>query len=244
MRIEMLYPEVANLHGDNVNITYLSQCRPDAEIVRTTLTDTPVFVTGDVDLLYLGPMPESVQLKVIARLRPYASRLSELIDAGTCCLFTHNAFEVLGEALQTPDGAAIEGLGIFPLRTTLHLLDRYSGKVTGVAEGNRIVGYKAQFSSVEAADSLPGFLTADRGIGRNRSTAIEGVRRNNFIGTSLLGPLLITNPGFTKALLRLMDPDAEPVLAHEDLVNQAYEARLADFEDPKRWHPWERPTAG
>ena len=240
MKIEMLFPEVANLHGDNHNIVYLGQCRPDATIIRTALTDSPTFATAPVDLIYLGPMPESAQPKVVARLLPHRERIAELIESGTVFLFTHNAFETLGETLQTWDGGEIAGLGLFPLRSHFNPFERYAAKVLGQAEGTTIVGYKAQFSFVDADDALPGFLVAERGIGRTRSTRVEGVRRHNFIGTSLIGPLLINNPLFTKALLHLIDPDSEPVLAHEDLALAAYEARLADFRDPKRWHPIER----
>jgi CobQ-like glutamine amidotransferase family enzyme len=240
----MLYPEVANLHGDNHNIVYLGQCRPDAEIIRTALTATPAFVDSAVDLIYLGPSPESAQVKALARLAPYRERIRELIEEGTAFLFTHNALEILGETLQTADGSEVAGLGLFPLRTRLEMLNRYSGKVLGRAglggDPVQIVGYKTQFSFVEAAEDLPGFLTAERGIGRNRQTRVEGVRQGNFIGTSLVGPLLINNPEFTKQLLAVLDPDTEPTLAHEDLIMSAYQARLADFTDPKRWHPWEQ----
>lgn len=245
MRIEMLYPEVANLHGDNHNIVYLSQCRRDAEIIRTSLTETPAFVTSSVDLIYLGPSPESGQLKALTHLSPYKCRISELIESGTTFLFTHNAMEILGESLQSPDGTTIPGLGIFPIHTRIEMLNRYFGKVFGNTDlGNgpiQIVGYKTQFSMVDAPDSLPSFLVADRGIGRNRTTTLEGVRRNNFFGTSLVGPLLINNPLFTKALLVLLDPNTEPVLAHEELALAAYQARLSDFTDHHRWHRWEKP---
>ncbi len=70
--------------------------------------------------------------------------------------------------------------------------------------------------------------------------ATEGVRRNNFIGTSLIGPLLVVNPHFTRGLLARLDPDSEPTLAHEELALAAYDARLADFRDDRRWHPFER----
>jgi CobQ-like glutamine amidotransferase family enzyme len=112
--------------------------------------------------------------------------------------------------------------------------------VPEVAVDAPVVGYKSQFSMVTASDDVPGFLTADRGIGRNTTTAVEGVRRNNFIGTSLIGPLLVMNPHFTRALLGRLDPDSEPVLAHERLAVQAYEARLTDFGDDRRWHSFER----
>jgi lipid II isoglutaminyl synthase (glutamine-hydrolysing) len=245
LSIEMLYPEIANLHGDNANIDYLAQCRPDARIVRTGLTETPAFVSGDVDLVYLGAMTEHGQLKAIERLRPHRDRIEALIEAGTVFLFTHNALEVLGSRIRNDEmGYDVPGIGIFDLESTVRMFGRYNGKVMGsVAEapGHPVLGYKSQFSMVTGDE--PGFLTADRGIGRNTGTAIEGVRRRNFMGTSLIGPLLVVNPHFTRGLLGLLDPHTEPVLAHEKLATAAYEARLAGFADDRRWHPFERVAA-
>lgn len=241
--IEMLFPEIANLHGDNANIGYLAQCRPDARIVRTGLTDAPAFVSEKVDLVYLGPMTEQGQLKAIARLLPHRERLEQLIESGTAFLFTHNALEVLGTRIRNDEmGYDEAGLGIFELEATLSMFGRYSGKVMGSVPEvpHPIVGYKSQFSMVTAPDALPGFFTADRGIGRNRSTEVEGVRRNNFVGTSLIGPILIDNPHLTRALLMQLDPNTEPVLAHEQLALAAYDARLADFREDRRWHSFER----
>jgi lipid II isoglutaminyl synthase (glutamine-hydrolysing) len=248
LTIEMLFPEIGNLHGDNFNITYLAQCRPDARVIRTSLTDTPAFSSGHVDLVYLGPLTEQGQLKAIERLAPHKARIEALIEAGTTFLFTHNALEVLGTRIRNDAmGYDVPGVGIFELESTLSMFDRYNGKVMGtlevVAAEHPVLGYKSQFSMVTGDTSIPGFLTADRGIGRNRSTAIEGVRRNNFLGTSLIGPLLVVNPHFARALLAQLDRDTEPKLAHQDFALAAYDARLADFEDDRRWHPFERVQA-
>jgi CobQ-like glutamine amidotransferase family enzyme len=245
LTIEMLYPEIANLHGDNANVEYLAQCLPDARIIRTALTDTPAFVSGQVDLVYLGALTEHGQLKTVERLRPHRERIEALIEAGTFFLFTHNAFEVLGSRIRNTDmDYDVPGVGIFELESTLAMFGRYNGKVQGTVAGpgaeHPVLGYKSQFSMITAAESIPGFLVADRGIGRNTTTAIEGVRRNNFLGTSLLGPLLIINPHFTRSLLAQLDPDSEPTLAHESLALAAYDARLRDFGDNRRWHPFER----
>lgn len=243
--VEALFPEVGNLHGDLANLTYLRQCRPDARLTSTALTETPAFVSGRVDLVYLGPLTETGQLKAVERLRPHRARIEELIEAGTLFLFTHNAMEVLGTRLRNDDmGYDEPGVGVFELESRIDMFGRYSGKVMGLlpelGAAHPIVGYKSQFSMVTAEPNLPGFVTADLGIGRNRSTRVEGVRRKNFIGTSLLGPLLVTNPAFTRHLLTQLDPDSEPRLAHTQLATRAYETRLADFRDPRRWHDFER----
>ncbi|MFT4123954.1 MAG: hypothetical protein QM635_08990 [Microbacteriaceae bacterium] len=244
LTIEMLFPEIANLHGDGANIHYLAQCRPDARIIRTALTDTPAFVAGAVDLIYLGPLTERGQLAAVERLRPHRDRIEALIEAGVSFLFTHNALEVLGERIRNDDmGYDVPGVGVFPLEARLSMFGRYSGKVLGTAPEageHPVVGYKSQFSMVDAPPELPGFLTAERGIGRCATTAIEGVRRVNFIGTSLIGPLLVLNPHLSRGLLSRLDPDSEPVIAHEELAIAAYRARLAGFGEARRWHPFER----
>ena len=245
LTIEMLFPEIANLHGDNFNITYLAQCRPDARIVRTSLTDTPAFATEAVDLVYLGPLTEKGQLAAIERLRPHRDRIEELIESGTHFLFTHNALEVLGQRIRNDEmGYDVAGVGVFELESTLSMFGRYSGKVMGSVPGlaTPVVGYKSQFSMVRAATSIAPFITAERGIGRNRGTALEGVRLNNFIGTSLIGPILVNNPHFTRDLLARLDPNSEPVLAHESFALAAYESRLEGFRDDRRWHAHERVT--
>lgn len=245
LTIELLYPEIANLHGDHANMDYLAQCRPDATLVRTGLTDAPAFASQKVDLVYLGPLTEDGQRKAIERLRPHRERLEALIEAGTVFLFTHNAVEVLGARIRNAEmDYDVAGVGIFDIESEVHMFGRYSGKVMGVlpalGDAHPVIGYKSQFSMLSDPVSLSGFLTADRGIGRNRGTAVEGVRVGNFIGTSLIGPLLVNNPHFTKHVLSLIDPDSEPSLAHEELAIASYEKRLEHFREPRRWHQHER----
>ena len=68
MKIEVLFPEFCNLYGDIYNIKYLKKCMPDAEIIETALEQVPTFFNEDVNLIYLGPMTEKTQEKVIAKL--------------------------------------------------------------------------------------------------------------------------------------------------------------------------------
>lgn len=162
LTIEALFPEIANLHGDNANVTYLSQCRPDARVIRTALTDTPEFVTGDVDLVYLGPLTEEGQLKAIERLRPHRDRIEALIESGTTFLFTHNALEVLGSRIRNDDMKYdVQAVGLFELESTLRMFGRYNGKVVGLVDeagpAHPVVGYKSQFSMVEVAEPIEGF---------------------------------------------------------------------------------------
>ena len=53
MKIEVLFPEFANLFGDCWNWKYLSRCMPEAELIETGYNDEPRFASEKVDMLSL-----------------------------------------------------------------------------------------------------------------------------------------------------------------------------------------------
>ena len=59
---------------------------------------------------------------------------------------------------------------------------------------------------------------------------VEGVKRNNFFGTYLLGPFLISNPLFTKELMKKLGVE-NPVLPFEEDIMEAYNVRLEELND-------------
>ena len=87
MQIEVLYPQQCNLFGDSGNIRYLKKCLPDAEFIETALNDTPAFVTGSPDMIYMGACSESNQERIIRCLSPYKNELRAAIERGTVLLF-------------------------------------------------------------------------------------------------------------------------------------------------------------
>ena len=104
MKIEVLYPEIANLYGDLENIDYLKKSYPEIEISKTHLNDEPLFVSEKPDLVYMGTMTESAQLLVIEKLRAYKDALRARIDDGTLFLITGNALEIFGKSIKDKDG--------------------------------------------------------------------------------------------------------------------------------------------
>lgn len=110
MRIEVLFPEFCNVFGETGNIRYLKMCLPNAEFIETGVNEKPAFVSENVDLIYMGPMTERAQEKIIKRLLPYKNKIEELIEKGVCFLFTGNALEILGKYIEDEDGRKIEAL--------------------------------------------------------------------------------------------------------------------------------------
>ena len=231
MIIEVLYPEIANLYGDLYNAEYLARSC-GAEIVGTKLTEKPRFISERVDLLYLGGTTERGQEIVRDALRPYVEDIKKRTAEGGVTLVTGNAIEIFGEYIEEENGNRLEMLGLYPIRSERHMLNRYNALYLGELDGMRIVGFKGQFGH-SYGDNGAGLFTTLRGAGLNPETKAEGIRDNNLMMTYLLGPLLVLNPPFTKYLLRLLGVQS-PSLACEKTALEVYERRLRDFSEPGR----------
>lgn len=229
MKFEMLFPEVANLFGDPFNIRYLAESVPGSEVIKTGLNDTPRFMTEDIDLIYMGPMPEYAQELAARRLMPCRERIVELIDRGTVFLITGNALELFGKAIVNEDGTETECLGIFGTAAKRKMMKRYNGLFLGSFENMKITGFKTQFSHSYGENS-EGLFKCIRGDGLAPGAEYEGFRRKNFFATYLIGPLLVLNPDFAGYLMGLLGAEGEP--AFKDAADKAYRERLAEFERP------------
>lgn len=230
MKIEILFPCCCNLFGDLSNMDYLRKCLPQAQFVETPITEEPLFVREDVDMVYLGPMTERCQERVLECLRPYRERICDLINGDTVFLFTGNALELTGEYIEKEDGSRLECLRIFPFYAQRDMMHRHNSVFLGDFEGKPVMGFKSQFTMAYPLSEKIGLFTVEKGVGLNKKCAFEGIRHKNFFGTYLLGPLLLLNPDFTKFLLSRLGAGDMP-LALEKEVWAAYEKRLADFRE-------------
>lgn len=229
MKIEILYPEFCNLFGDSANMTYLKKSLPEAEFIETHMNETPRFLTEKMNLVYMGPMTENTQEKIIERLRPHKQAIRDAIDSGMPFLFTGNALEILGNYIENEDGSRVEALGIFDLWAKRDLYHRHNSGCLCEFEGMKLMGFKSQFTMCYPKNDDHALFHVLKGMGMNLGTKEEGIRDHNFMGTYLIGPLLILNPCFTEYLLKLMGAQEEtPAFSKE--AWDAYRKRLEDFE--------------
>lgn len=222
-KLEILFSEVCNLYGDRGNITLLKQCFEEENFVFTTLLEEPYFVKHKVDFLYLGPMSESTQERVIEKLRPYKEKIKTMIEEGVVFLFVGNAMEILGKEIILEDGSILKGLGIFDIITKRHPKKRYNSLLLGQYERRKMVGYISQ-SSTPTIKEKP-FLKV---LKEKSNIEKEGIHVKNFFGTRMLGPILVLNPYFTKSILKLLD--YEKPLPYEEELIIAYEKRVKEYQ--------------
>lgn len=234
MKIEILFPEVCSIYGDYGNIIYLKQCLPQAEFIETALNNEPKFVKENIDLVYLGSMTEKIQEKIIKKLEKYKNIISEQINSEKAFLFTGNSFELLGKYIENDDGKKIECLNIIDLYSKREMFNRYNSLFLGEFENIKIVGFKDQFSHQYGDNQNNYFAKVIRGIGINRESKLEGIKINNFIGTSILGPILVLNPTFTEYLIKDILKIKKGQVAFKKEAMEAYNKRLVEYEDLKR----------
>ena len=230
MKIEILFPEFCNLFGDTYNMIYLEKTLPDAEFIRTPIGGAVRFTEEPVDLVYMGPMTERMQERVIEKHRPLKAKIQAAIDSGTVFLFTGNALEVFGDYIENEDGSRIECLGLYRLFAKRDMMHRHNSDFEGTFEGETVMGFKTQFTMAYTPDESLGLFKKVKGVGLNRKAAWEGIRLHNFFGTYLVGPILVMNPPFTKYLLRLLGAGDVP-LAFEKENMEAYAQRKKDFAE-------------
>lgn len=232
MKIEILYNDYF-IFGDGANVDYIKKCLPDAELIFTSIHDTPYFAENEPDLIYMGAMSENNQERVINALMPLKDRLSELIEKGVHILFTSNSCDILGKYIVDGD-KKIECLGLFGFHVVRRMLKRFNAMTLGNYNGIEMVGFKSQFGVAYPAENCnEKFFDVTRGTGLNPECRWEGFKRNNLIATYIIGPFLVINPVFTKQWLSEI-AKTDITLPFEALAMECYKNRLEEFKDEQR----------
>ena len=244
MKVEILYPEVANLYGELANITYLKASAPETEVVECALNERPAFLdpAAGVDFVYFGTMSESGQLMALERLRPLRDELMAALEAGLPFLATGNAHELFGTLIQDASGEETPCLGLMPYHAERDMKKRFNSLYIGTYAGSEatggdgpleVVGFKSQFTHGYYDGEVDPLFMTTRGPGFNPDVTPEGARWHNFMATYLIGPLFVLNPLFMKCLMAELGlGDITP--AFEAAAVEAYERRLAEYHEPNR----------
>ena len=181
MKIEVLYPEICCLFGDKANMRYFEMCLPEAEFIKTPVSEMPRFLTEDVDMVYFGSCSESNQERILSRLKDHKERIEELIEKGVIFLMTGNSFEIMGNYIEKPDGEKIEALGIVDFYAKRTIPKRNNSLFKGKFGEIEIVGYTSRFSHAYDIKESDAFIYVTKGYGSFIDAKTEGIRKNNLM---------------------------------------------------------------
>ncbi|MBO5424571.1 MAG: hypothetical protein J6A25_03575 [Lachnospiraceae bacterium] len=232
MKIEILYPQLCCLYGDKGNTMFLQQCLPDAEFIFTGLNEKPAFLSQEIDLCCMYSASEQNQELILGRMLEWKDEISEVCKSGkTLFLLLGNAMELFGTYIQREDESKIDGLGVFNTYTLRHAPKRFNTLIMSQFEGMDLLGYTSRFSDTFGISEDIAMSKVILGTGSDGKNNLEGIRCGRVIGTYMLGPLLVSNPDFTKWLFKELNINDYELPFEEDLY-KSYEVRRKEFQRP------------
>ena len=208
LRVCALYPQLMNIYADRGNLLLLEQrCRwrgIDFSVTASTIGD-PLDADG-AELYYMGGGQDRDQRLCAHDLAERKREdLHAAADRGAVILAVCGGYQLLGHSYEL-DSETLPGVGLVDLVTVRSEGPRLIGNVAIEVElepGQRRV--LAGFENHGGRTSLgPGAVPLGRvlnGHGNDGRSGLEGVRRDNVIGTYLHGPLLPKNAWFADWLI-------------------------------------------
>jgi CobQ-like glutamine amidotransferase family enzyme len=235
LRVLSLYPEQMNIYADRGNIVFLQRRCEWRGIGFSHAGAGPgeVVDPGAHDLFYVGGGQDRDQRMVAADM--VASKreaLAAAVGDGAALLAVCGGYQLLGHSYQL-DEEKLPGLGLADLETVREPGPRLIGNVAIEADlgsGPRLLaGFENHGGRTYLGSGAQPLGRVVQGFGNNGKDRLEGVQRDNLIGTYLHGPLLPKNAWLADHLIALAlerrygtRPELEPL--EDDLEQAAHDA--------------------
>ena len=215
MNIGYIYYDLLNLYGDDGNIKALKQRLTNqgvkVNIDYISLGDTINF--NNYDIVYFGSSTDNNLLIALEYLKPYKNDIKRYINNNKFLLSTSNSIELFGKYIQKGDNK-IEALDILNYYTEYNenrIVNDINYNCT--IHNKNIIGFENHRGHIISKEK--NFLYK----GDNK----YGVVYNNFIGTYLIGPLLIRNPYFLEDYIKRL-------LNKEDIKEDNYYLEIESYK--------------
>lgn len=209
IRIAHLAPKLMNLYGDTANMRILVDSISTQKIPfqTTDIEKDTDFNPNDFDVIFIGAGTEKSGLAMIDWLMPIQNSLKEYIKNGKILFCTD--FYIFGK----------NGLNIFDFEYSILSNNRISKDILI----NDIVGYVNTGVTISSIDT-PLFKNDNKAF---------GFHYKNFIGTGIIGPILIKNPMFLREILKLILPDFNFEYLDDALLIQAHNHCIKRLSESK-----------
>jgi len=209
LRVLSLYPDQMNIYADRGNIIFLRRrCEwRGIGFAHSGVGPGEGFDPAAHDLLYVGGGQDRDQRAVAADM--VATKREAIAAAagdGAVLLAVCGGYQLLGHSYQLGE-EKLPGLGIADLETVREPGPRLIGNVAieaDLGDGPRLIaGFENHGGRTYLGPSAQPLGRVVSGHGNNGSDGLEGVHRDNVIGTYLHGPLLPKNAWLADHLIAL-----------------------------------------
>jgi CobQ-like glutamine amidotransferase family enzyme len=210
LRVLSLYPDQMNIYADRGNILFLQRRAEWRGIGFRHDGAGPgdPIDPGAHDLFYIGGGQDRDQRAVATDLvETKREALASAVSDGAALLAVCGGYQLLGHSYQLGE-ERLPGLGLADLETVREPGPRLIGNVEIEAElgGGRprvIAGFENHGGRTYLGPDAKPLGRVLSGHGNNGGDGLEGVRRDNLIGTYLHGPLLPKNAWLADHLIAL-----------------------------------------
>lgn len=220
IKIAHLYYDLMNYYGEQGNVLALKTAIEYAGFkvnIKTLSVDDEIDFEK-YDIFYMGMGTKRNQEIVRKDILKYKDKIENVIDK-KMFIMTGNSYELFGKKI---DDKKCLGIFNFSSKTTDRIVGEQIFKSDIIKE--TIIGFQNRFSSNNIKDDY--LFEVIKGTGNDLESKVEGIHKNNFFGTYLLGPILIRNPYFKDALLKYIGIDK----VNTKLVDyKAYHEYLKNF---------------
>lgn len=202
IKIAHLYYDLMNLYGEVGNVHALvstfDEQNIDCEVDKLTIGDK--MNLSKYDIIYIGQGSEENQLIVLEDILKHKETLENAIENNKYVICTGNSYELFGKYIEK-NGKKLKCLNIF---------DYYSKELDERIKGEQV------FECSLVKDPIIGFqnrqcimnnknnylFSVINGHAGNYKTKYEGCHYKSFLGTYMIGPLLIRNPHLTNYIVK------------------------------------------
>lgn len=220
IKIAHLYYDLMNYYGEQGNVLALKTAIEYAGFkvnVKTLSVDDEIDFEK-YDIFYMGMGTKRNQEIVRKDILKYKEKIENVIDK-KMFIMTGNSYELFGKKIDEKKCLEIFN---FNSKTTDRIVGEQVFKSDIIKE--TVIGFQNRFSSNDIKDDY--LFEVIKGTGNDLKSKVEGIHKNNFFGTYLLGPILIRNPYFKDALLKYIGIDK----VNTKLVDyKAYHEYLKNF---------------
>lgn len=223
IKILHLYYDLLNLYGENANVRALTK-RLEEQNIKVLVDFKSInekINLNDYDFIYLGSgSDENIDI-VKDDFEKYIKDYRKYIDDNKFILATGNSLDLFSEVLD-----------FNTKRIDFRIVGEQVYKFKNIKE--LIIGFQNRDSVIYNVNE-DYLFDVNVGTGYEPNIEKEGISKNNFYGTYLLGPILIRNPYFLDYIVKslLESKDIEYKKQEKDISYKAYDEFINNFVNKK-----------